>query len=837
MRNAFKKLICLATIVGIITSISGCSSMDSFIKQGVSAGLVQRINENIAIAGELKDNGLLSQAEYDNIVKHLNDLHSTYELGDGEKLSGEASETFKSAVVAWWTPNYDESKAIKLGIISQEEASELTTEEKTSLWNEAIATNQVANYKDKLEIPLINGGTVKPLVLIDNNLASSINAKFGYEVYVLDSSKFSEGITGQPLDEVFSASKFVEVTNEFPSEFMKYFKPATEVDSEGNEKVITLLDTTLAENQLVQVTSGVDDYVKELTVNKRIDSWNTDNNYEGYVNEPGKDMVLNQGEIGGTSYPNIMALRLQEFNKQAANKIIETLGSSPDKYIFDAANKRAYLMEYPVHYIDEISQDNDEYKMNFSESNLGINLKTGKMIKYKRAYSDDKGLHGVEIETEDNYLTIEGSNNLEEMNQTGGKSSFVIYGDTDEEDKLVIIDNEDETKQRKSITARIVLRDYLEYTYMPEIVSGENIVALGRKIRIKNFEGTINTIVGEFYDKNGDRLENSSSLYVYDFVDSEKLLKENVVNYVGLDKNAIKIKEENVATESDTESEATESDTEKEEKETESKATESDSDKKDTENKSEEYSEIKYAAAKIDRLEKVIVDKINPSLQFPGKMINRVDNNENKLQLFYGMTLKSSMFDTALFSGWINNSDESANSVHWWLKWLSDNGYKYTFNLNELEGFLYTNYKLDLAQDGITVLDLNVIAKIQSDLNKKDRYKQNSFIRTAFIILGYTLLGYAIILLLAWSCDTNLDLGVNVLSKLTFGSWVAIKDEEDLNLTSVKDKRYMTIWNMVSSCVIIAVVGVVLINIDIMSLVGVLIKLIANIVKWIENLI
>lgn len=908
MKKALNKLLSMIIIISLAGSLSGCTGVSDFIKQDVASALTNRINENISIATKLKENGLLSQGEYDNIVNHLTTLHDNYKVNEDGEVSDGGDETFLNALVGWWTPPPDKAKAKKLGFCPVNEdgtntCDEMTEAEFEDYWNSIILTNSLMNNTQaQMAVPLFNGtGTVEPLILVDKELGASINDKFGYEIYVLDSSKFSNLVGGQPLDEVFSATDFVETENKFPEAFKKYFKPATEVKEDGTEKTITLLDTSLKENQLVKVTSGVDECVSSTGERKVCNIKNSKNFEPGYKNEPGKDMVLNQGE----GYPNIMAIRLQEFNKKAADKIIETLGSSPDKYIFDASEKRAYLMEYPVHYVNEIEQSKENtstYEMGFTESNIGVNLKTGKIIKYDRAYGISDGLHGVEIATNDNYLTIGGAESEDEMNSLGGRSSFVIYGDTDDEDDLVVIDNKDESKQKKAKTARIVLRDYLELTYMPEIVKSENIVALGRKLRIQNFRGSNNTIVAKFYDKAGIELEDSAELFIYDFLDSEKLLKEDKVYFIDLDRTPNKEEteeqengeaqnsggeadgehRENITGESEENKKGTESN-----QQNKKNSTEDTEDNKEVEKETEEdrtdgggssaINSMQASAAKIDRLKKIPTSSINPSLQFPGPYIAKVDtdpynggkkeesedtedssdnennteeeklsteevddgnkNITNRLPLFYGMALKSNMFDTALFSNWINNGDESANSVHWWLKWLKDTGFKYTFNINELEGFLNTNYKLELGENEIIVLDLNVIAKLQEDLTERGKIKQNSLIRTAFIVLGYALVGFSLLLMLAWACDVNLDLGVQVLEKVTFGSWIAIKDEDDLKLNPPQGKRYVSLWGMITSCLTIAIIGILLIVIDIMSVVGMLIGMIQGIITWIQGLL
>lgn len=365
-----------------------------------------------------------------------------------------------------------------------------------------------------------------------------------------------------------------------------------------------------------------------------------------------------------------------------------------------------------------------------------------------------------------------------------------------------------------------MLKDYLEATYAPGVVTNENVVVFGRKIRIENFSGTKDKVVARFYNQLGQKIDIGGNLYINDFADMEYLtagnaevrfikgLQEADMNRVGSDEN------EDADDPDDPDNLADSSD------ETPS---------------TEEL--IQSAIKKIDKLPMSNTDKIKPAIGFPSKSIGRIDNHESETPYFYAMAVKKSMFDTGLFSGWIYQTDSGGNSLTWWNDWLREHLYSYKIDKTILEEYLSGNYAYELGQQGILVLDLETIAKIQEEYNEQDKIEQNRFIRTIFMLLGATLIGYSLIMLLAWVLDTNVDLGFNILEKMTFGHYIAVTDESEIPQIDTESRRYIGFSNLVIKSCIMAVIGIVLILVDFMQIGYWLIQIFGGIAKMISRLI
>ena len=328
----------------------------------------------------------------------------------------------------------------------------------------------------------------------------------------------------------------------------------------------------------------------------------------------------------------IFSVRFTEFNQDAIDKVIRTLGMSDSKYLItaDGAGGRVYLLEYPAHYVESFEEEGDNFKTNFAQSNLGVNLKTGDFVKYSGAWDesqDGKSLTGVTTIKDDPYLNLKGATS----NTDVAHASFSLYGDSEFElgEKKVNVK-----------VGRLVLKDYLEATYAPGVVPNENVVVFGRKLRIENFSGTKDKVVASFYNKLGKKIDIGGNLYINDFADMEYLtagnaevrfikgLQEADMNRVGSDEN------EDADDPDDPDNLADSSD------ETPS---------------TEEL--IQSAIKKIDKLPMSNTDKIKPAIGFPSKSIGRIDNHESETPYFYAMAVKKSMFGTGLFSGWIYQTD------------------------------------------------------------------------------------------------------------------------------------------------------------------------------------
>lgn len=815
----FIRKMSLIFIAFVLLLLSGCAEderLSAFFNTNLANYMSSRIIANKNIVNILYTSGLLSESEKNTIDKNLDRLLEMYtkELFKNKDLQRKVM----AAIVDWQAPRWEDYGPIKTETVTDSSGNTYSrqvnglgyTKEE---WESKMITTYIANNKELLkamDIQLFKGkgAKIEPIQLIDSETADIINKKFGYKVYVLKPfSQIEEEYGLQTLDEIVEMIKAAvkdkdKVDN---SVLDRFFMPAK--DEKGND--ITLLDISKREYQVVadstgsplvsnaeyELNGGELKKVKagnEVIAEEKLEPTRTTFSTPNTQPRPGADMVVM--DVDG-NLP-LFAVRFHEFNKDAVDNVIKALGMNPDKFLFTTYNKenRVYIMEYPVYYVKTLKNkaDNEnEFEAEFEKSNMGINLRTGKLIKYGTAWGDDTA-PGVVMEDNDPYLTIAGAKN----NQEEGKSAFVIEGEIPDDYTLTLGD-----RQIKLKTGRIILRDYLEAVYAPGVVEGENMVVFGRKIRFLRFSGSKDEDVAIYVDKQGNILEGTPRLKINDFADFASLNGSNPeVRYIGL--AGEHADGTSVAIGSDDSSRST-------------------------------------PLSKLEELKRYTVDSINPTEQFPGLKIGRVDYDSTNKPLFYAIAVKNNMFESALFSGWINNRDIEKNSLDWWLSWLSNpnRSYRYTINKNVLEDFLARNYTFELQEAGIIILDLKTIGKIQKEYDIMKNYERTRAFRTTFVIMGYAIICYAFILMMAWVLDTNVDLGFNVLERVSFGHWVAIKDIEELPEFDNEDKKYVTFQNLVFKVFGIAVIGVVLIFVNVIDLVVNLINIFGGIAKLLSRLI
>jgi len=538
-------------------------------------------------------------------------------------------------------------------------------------------------------------------------------------------------------------------------------------DSSGN--TVKLLDTTDDKYKIVKSSRGSSkvDSNNKVRGNYSVNSSANLTLSSGYTAKPGVDMVIKTNATNR----DLMALRFMEFDSDAVDRVIAAIGMNPDQYLF--VGNKVYILEYPVYAVDSIKMENNRFSSSFIKSNIAFNIKTGRLT---RADS------GVYMENSDPYLIPNGASS----NNQESKSSFTIIGEA--EGGMEFVRDNGVVKVR---TARVVLRDYLEATYAPGVVNNEKMVVLGRKLRIKNFSGSTSTLFAEFYDKNGVKLENTAGIYIKDIADFEGLRGSNSVVKRLPRSGEVLGREESGGVVSNN------------------------------------------SLGKIEELPREIVKSIKPVEVFPGNKLGAVDRGESSKPLFYAMAVSASAFDTGLFSGWINNGDLERNSLGWWQNWLAnpDRSYIYRINSAALENFLVENYTFDLQQSGIVILDLKVIASIQNQMNFNNRNATIARFRTTFVIIGWGLIIYGMLLMVAWIFDTNVDLGFNLLEKLSFKQMVATKDD------SIVGGKYVGIGNVITKAMVLLVVGVLLINLNVIDLILAIVRMFGGIADVIGNLL
>jgi predicted small secreted protein len=504
----------------------------------------------------------------------------------------------------------------------------------------------------------------------------------------------------------------------------------------------------------------------------------------------GYDLILEYDDV-----PNL-AIRLEEINVEAVNKMIGGDGIAKDKYLIDEINRRVYLMEYPVHYINKISCDENIYTCETAESDLLVNLMT------------------LEIKNKDGTV-LKQPIDEEIMRVDSENSSFVIYGEAEIKELGFL--------KKPYKYGAIVLRDYLELNYMPNIMDGEDYVALGRRIRVTNFTGDRQVKIGDFIDKLGNVIAETRPVMASDLMG---------INSGGIEGKAYKLKFKRNANGIENNEDNNEDTGEV----------------YNEEQYEEQYEEDDYiignesglleeAVISLNLLKAEYVDSIEPSTRFPGENIalNATVGGTDPKMIFYCLAVDINPFESGLYNGWIISDNLENGSLTWWNHWLStpELNYNYTIDPNALRQFFMGNYSFDLrGLENTIILDRNVLIGIQEGYDKRDKLERVGAIRTAFAGFGLVIIFYAIILMVAWVIDVKTITGLKLTKYLTFGRWLAVGGDEDMPNIDIDKKHYMNFSRTVFSVCCLIGLGMLFTMVDIISVVSGILSIFGGLSEW-----
>lgn len=787
MKNRmFRYLIACLALVAMCFTLSGCkdSNVNDFFNGSMRTQIKSRVSANSDLLDKLVSSGLIDKTERDALVKSMTDQTDKY-ISDALDSNTESDGKIFNAVVDWCVQPYDESSNISESDFNAKYLSNYMLEKRNSSASKLVDFSSL----DNMSI-FHTGSKIETIDLITDAAGSNLSKRMNYEVYVLKPDSFSANNTDgiDKLVELIKAYK-KDSSNVDKSYFDQYFTDSGE----------TLLDSKNKQYQILQDSTG-SPYVDSN--NKVIKGLNIKNSTfaESYTNEPGKDMIVYDGPTDSDNEYGkpVMAIRLHELNKEAVDNVISKLGTDPDKYLF--IGNKVYLLQYPVYTIASINSDTEDYSnysCKFQKSNMLVNLASESILKSCESWGGSDG-STVVCNSTDSYLKLCGAKSAEDITE----SSFVVMGKTPDGDGVNVGAN-----NKNVSTSMIVLRDYLEAYYSPGIVSQDNMVAFGRKIRVMQFSGNKANPIAEYYGFDGKPLDlastltdssdsssssnntddsstvsESNKLYLNDLCDFGILVDDNpYVKYIGTEKEKSSIVSEVDLV---------------------NQVKDSDSDSSD----------------KLANLKKLCVNSISPCAQFPGDFMGSSDMSSKDTPLFYAMAVNKSMFDTGLFSGWINTS-ATTDSLNWWNTWLKARGYVYSIDASKLNDYISNNYSFELQKSGLLVLDLETVSKIQKEYSKEDQSNTMKIFRTTSVVIGFALICYSFILVMSWVVDTNVDLGFGLLEKLTFGHWIAVKDASEVPYIDTEDRKYVSFQKVVVNSIIISVVGVVLILINVVNVV------------------
>lgn len=796
-----KKLKLLGIVALMMISLTGCGEeLKTFATSDLGQQLDYRFNENQAIVDSLYANELISENVYKDVSKSIEaqrdkylskdengNYHANIEIDDDGKFkSGEIIKSISEL------RNVDNTI---LPEVTKSDGTVAAIEESIELSNYVISNYITGPHCWNIEDKKYNNwqkilnSRVEPVKIIDSE-ALTFTDNIDCDVYVLKKEIFtadnSGGIDG--LIELLGTNSDIRKIKNIND----YFEKATYLEDvrDSSGTIIHRKGDTITIRDLLNIDSLVGN-------SKPYDGAVIPTGEHGESgNRPGYDMLVKQYN------EPVLKIRMEEFNIDEINKFMVAMGIDGGDYsntgkwefVHDNGLNKAYLMEYPVYYISGMKStaDNNFEELILSESDLGVNIKTGKTLAYIRDSEGNVEFTRIIENSGEGYLELAGAIN----ERVDSQSAYIVAGST--EINLNMSDNSNSVKTR---TGRLVLRDYLEATYAPEFkaytsnsgTSDEKVVVFGRKIRFTNIlkepvgnQGDVILKVNKtnscaiFVDKNGVIVKDTPELYVSDFCDFNSLLEDKVLRPTG-------------SGESETEMQITEN--------------------------------IEDAKVATDLNWQSTKGEIVISSKFPGESIGNKDYirdtqaryspelQKKQHQTFYAVATTSNMFTTSLFSSWVNNKSSEA-SLRWWREWLSSNSYIYKIDSTSLEEYLYNNYKYELAQNDIVILDLEVVAKIQEEMDKEATENTNRLFRTVFKVLGWLLIIYAVLLMLCWLIDTNIDVGVQLTNKLTFGQIIPIKYDSDIPLIDAENRHYVALSGMAIRGLVLITVGLICILTD-----------------------
>ena len=580
--------------------------------------------------------------------------------------------------------------------------------------------------------------------------------------------------------------------------------------------------------------------------------------------------VVKQIEVGrandGDTYTtldgverNVLTVRFKEFNSAAVDKLKKAIGVNNGQYYITNASDgtlKAYMFEYPVSVIESFEQttiDNTEYiKANLTnKSGMGINIRTGEIIKYNSDGNGRYTLSGTAISGEESYLTSGTFDNSD----SNIASSFVAKG-------VSFYNINVGGKPISVLGPQIILRDYLEATWAPgsTTYTDEPVVVFGRKIRFftgENYwqidtDNVLKTSDNNTYDrwtlayklndtdnvasfvdkdgaeivmldKNGNELDPAYRLKITDFCDINSLLGLTNTNDIFTDDFGSRISGTPVTTNGIWDKYIVKHFT--------------------TNNMQKGFiqNEILQTETSPDISELSVntdIKKIRLAKLFPGEHIGIVDKDKTDVNVerFYCVATTRGLFESSLYTDWINSTSTTA-SLEWWNDYLGNKGYDYYIGHDLVNEYLQGNYQYELSQSGVVILDLETIAKIQEMFDKEAGFERNSLIRTLFIIIGICIISYTMILMLCWVIDTHADMGISLLNKATLGNWTAVASDDDVPTHTSGDKQYITSGKLLKNSLWMIALAIVCIRVNIIDAVLKIINFVGPLVKYIQSMI
>lgn len=379
---------------------------------------------------------------------------------------------------------------------------------------------------------------------------------------------------------------------------------------------------------------------------------------------------------------------------------------------------------------------------------------------------------------------------------------------------------------------QFALKEYLELTYMPNIVDGENFIATGRRIKIEKFSGSGDEEIGYYADKMGDPIKLTDdgeilSIKVSDIVDYSSGFDDY---YDGIAKSLSfngKVNEAKIENE--------------------------------ISNRSLESLKSLFTGVSLDDEEDtgmtgdkhllsytLYQKKILPVLKFTSDAsdskpsLDAIDVNNSSIDpaLYYGICVNTNGYKSGLYTKWIDYKDDTGKigNLEWWNSWLSSHNYDYHIDIDKLKNAMSGLYTASLAEmDETIVFNSNTLKVINKEMVEEKYVKTTSIVRTLEVLLGVIFLIYGLMMMSCWLIDVNLVNGPGLLTIITFGHFVSIRDASEIPRMS-DGKVYTDFKYLLVVTVLLMILGIILIVFDIQIIWEVVTNLFSGIIDLFKDL-
>ena len=500
----FKKLFMSTAVLTTLATVSGCGTKSvAEIFTGYTTTISSRIDWNMGELRKLKNIGLISEDAYNSVEVELTNRKKTLTRIGNSNKSSSSDPNDPNATDNQGLPN-DIKTACSAVVGKIEVPKDKKEEGKVKTWNESQSGVWQYLQPDKDTKNIVELIAVKDK---NSDALTALDSLVKTEIYTLKMNKNSD------LSDIITAVKAVKAYDADPTAHgnvseAEYDKAWKLIDQNVQSSGVTLLDST---DSLFRTTTSND---KVLTADGAHPTKSYDDTTsEEVANDPTKaqDLAVFCGEYA------VVSFRLHEMNGDTVDKIVSEVGNSTDSYLVlrpqgATSSSKIIKLVYPVSYIDELEYDGSNVKANIKESEyININIMTGQLTlteKSNRLTDDERANLQSVLNTVGTY----------HEDQAKNMSSFVGWDNK----KVKMKDHKGALKEYE--TATVLLKDYLEYTYLPGLMGAdEKFVALGRRIRINDLEndGTVKDTANfaKFIDRSGYEIEGASSISVGDLLD------------------------------------------------------------------------------------------------------------------------------------------------------------------------------------------------------------------------------------------------------------------------------------------------------------------------------